>query len=553
MLRALVVAVLVSIGTTPQSESPGVLHIKAVLTDPEEKPRPVPRHALLISDNPATAAPRRIVTGVDGTAEVRLRPGNYTVESDRPVTFNGRTYQWTQVVDIVAGRDAVLELTAANADVETTTLDSDASFLLSKWQDSVVALWTPTTHASGVVIDTKGLIVTNQRVAGTATSVEVQITPVVKVAATVLAADPERDVAVLLVDSSAIAAMRPLPLPCDRPASSAVEQGQQIVAIGVPPRQGKRLTSGTVGRIGPGGIAADIPVPRGSAGGPVFSAKGDLVGLSSIADESDTTSSQSRIVGTRQVCAVAAAAGKRMATARAPSGMHLPVEPSRLFPLDALQQAAERRAGSLNPYQLSSSSFDIAFITPVLTYGTQYQSEQMRQHRASKNGRAAAPEPALVRPLMDFANWSEYVWEFPAVVLVRVTPRLVEGFWTKIGRAAARTQGVALPPFKRIRSGFSRLRVFCGATEVTPIHPFKLEHRVTDKDTIYEGLYVFDPLALGPHCGAVKVEVFSEKQPDKAEAEVVDPRIVEQVWNDFASYRAEAAAGASGTFIGRVR
>ena len=110
------------------SQSPGlalqalsVLHIKVVVVDAERKATPVPRHALLVSDNPASAPPRRIVTALDGTADVRLRPGNYTVESDRPVAFQGKAYQWTQMVDIVAGRDAVLELTADNAEVEPVT------------------------------------------------------------------------------------------------------------------------------------------------------------------------------------------------------------------------------------------------------------------------------------------------------------------------------------------------------------------------------------------------------------------------------------------------
>ena len=61
------------------------------------------------------------------------------------------------------------------------------------------------------------------------------------------------------------------------------------------------------------------------------------------------------------------------------------------------------------------------------------------------------------------------------MLLVRVTPKLVEGFWTKVGRAAASTQGVSVPPIKRMTAGFARLRAFCGEAEVTPIHPFKLE------------------------------------------------------------------------------
>ena len=76
MLRALILATLVSSAPRPAvGQTPSVLHIKVVLVDAERKATPVPRHALLISDNPASAPPRRIVTALDGTADVRLRPG----------------------------------------------------------------------------------------------------------------------------------------------------------------------------------------------------------------------------------------------------------------------------------------------------------------------------------------------------------------------------------------------------------------------------------------------------------------------------------------------
>jgi hypothetical protein len=131
------------------------------------------------------------------------------------------------------------------------------------------------------------------------------------------------------------------------------------------------------------------------------------------------------------------------------------------------------------------------------------------------------------------------VADIPPVLLVRVTPRLVEGFWTKVARGAAQTQGVALPPFKRIRSGFSRMRTLCGDTEVTPIHPFKLERRISGTETMYEGLAVFDPGALGPSCGSVKLVLYSEKEPQKGDTRVVDAKVVQQIWDDFAPYRAE--------------
>src|SRR4051812_5072623 len=158
MVRVLVFAMVFFVGApAAPAQNLSVLHIKVVLTDADQKPTPVPRHELLISDNPATAPPRLVVTAADGTADVRLRPGNYTVESDRPVVFHGKAYGWTRTLDIVAGRDAALELTAQNAEITSVVpsatdpgapaLEADPAFLLPQWQDSVVGLWTPSTHA----------------------------------------------------------------------------------------------------------------------------------------------------------------------------------------------------------------------------------------------------------------------------------------------------------------------------------------------------------------------------------------------------------------------
>jgi S1-C subfamily serine protease len=453
------------------------------------------------------------------------------------------------MVDVAAGRDAVLELTADNAEVEpvasaTTTSaapsGTDPSFLLAQWKDSVVALWTPYTHASGFVVDAKGLIATNQRVIGTASSVEVQLTPAVKVAARVLASDPVRDVAVLWIDPNVVAAVRLVPLGCTEAAKPPVADGQEIFTIGAPFRGQKGMSSGIVSRVETHAIESDLLLAPGSAGGPVFTAGGDVVGITSIVGEKDekygSRRGDSRVVRIEAACGVVASAEKKMKDAAPPSGTHLPVEPGRPFPVEALEDAAARRAGSLNPYQMSSSDFDIAFITPVLTYGAQYQSE-LRRRTTSKDTRTPDVQQPFVRPLMDFSNWSRYVAEFPPVLLVRVTPKFVEGFWTKVGRAVAQTQGVTLPPIKRLKSGFARLRAFCGDAEVTPIHPFKLEQRISESDAIDEGLYVFDPGALAPHCGTVTLVLFSEKEPEKGDTRVVDPTVLERIWQDFAPYR----------------
>ena len=547
MARALLLAILLSAVPVSGAQPTGVLHITMGLTDAEHKSTPVARHVLLISDNPASAPPHRVVTTLDGTAEIVLRPGNYTIESDQPVAFQGKAYQWIQTVDIVAGRDTALQLTAENADVgpvstamaSATPSASDISLLLPQWQDSVVALWTPTTHASGFVFDAKGLVATNQRVVGNATSVEVQLTPTVKVAGRVVVADQARDVAVIWIDPAVLGSPRPVPLGCSA-TRPTVATGQELFTIASPLRGLKRVMSGTVSLVEPHTIVFDASLATGSVGGPVFATNGSVVGITSVVDENDERlRGDSRVVRIDdESCEVLTSAEKKLTGAAPPSAAHLPIELSEPFPLSALKDAAQRRAGSLNPYDMSSSDYDVAFITPVLTYGARYQAEQASRRERSKAGkRAIDVDPPMVRPLMDFGSWSDYVEDFPPVLLIRVTPKFVEGLWTKVARGAAQVQGVAIPPIKRFKSGFLRLRAFCADAEVTPIHPFRLEQHVSDTETITEGLYVFAPDALAPTCGTVKLVLYSEKEPDKADSRVVDPRIIEQIWQDFAPYR----------------
>jgi S1-C subfamily serine protease len=520
------------------------------LVDADQKPTPVPRHALLISDNPASAPPHRVFTALDGTADVQLRAGNYTVESDQPVAFLGKAYQWTQMIDVRAGQTATLELTVKNAEVGAPTsttasltgpVESDPSLVLLPFHNSVFAVWTPTAHASGFLIDATGLVATNQRAVGTSTTVEVQLTAAVKVAGRVLATNAERDVAIVRVDPKTVESLRAVPMSCGQPAKKAVTEGQEIFTISAPLRQNKGMTPGVVLSVGAHAMESDFRIGTGGAGGPVFTGDGTVLGLTSVVDEHDATArGDLKVIRADDLCEVMASAAKSTKDATAPDGTHLPIEPTRPFPVEALKDAVQHRAGSLNPYQMSSNDFDIAFITPIQIYNAQYQAEQeSRRDRAARGKRPPTQEPVPVtsRPLLEFANWSEYVTDIPPVLMIRVTPKFEEGFWTKVARGAAQTQGMAIPAIKRFKSGFSRLRAYCGDTEITPIHPFRLEQQVSETTTIYEGLYIFDPGALGPQCASVKLTLYSEKEPDKADTRPVDPKLLQQVWQDFAPLR----------------
>ena len=420
----------------------GVLRVTVVVTAAGQRTMPVPRYALLISDNPASAPPRRILTSADGAIEVRLAPGSYTVESDRALAFEGQAYVWTQMVEVVAGRDTVLALTGSNAAVEAATADavpwvedtvaSPASPAAAGSRAAAVTIWTPLTRTTGTVVGTSGLVVTDHQASFSGLTVTVQITAAsaIKVAATVLVSDAARNVAILWIDPATAALVEPAPPGCG------------------------------------------------------------------------------------EACDLVAIAETKMKGMAPPPGTRLPVEPVTGFTAAALNDAMRGPAAQQPPYQIPAADFDIALITPLQLY-------------AAQNRRAP----------IDFKNWSDYVSEIPPVLLVRVTPKLAEGFWAKVARGAARTQGIGVPPIMRPKAGFSHLRAYCGETEVTPIHPFQLEQRLSPTEPIFEGLYVFDPGAFPPTCASVRLLLYSEKAPDKADTRVVDPKVVQQIWQDFAPLR----------------
>jgi hypothetical protein len=401
------------------------------------------------------------------------------------------------------------------------------------------------------VVDAAGLVVTNQRIIGSATAVEVQLAPSIKVTGRVLAADRVRDVAVLWIDPAIIASVPPIPLDCEVGStvgsiSRAFADGQKVVAIGAPLRGEKDVSLGEMIRIEPHASAADFRLAPGSLGGPVFSTSGAVVGLSSVVEDADERRRRdARVVPVDDACEAIKSARTAMQTAERPSVSRLPVEPARPFPADALEAAVKRRAGSLSPYQISASDFDVAFLTPVLVYNAQHNTQQanVREPRGSTRGSDVTQERQAA--ITDFGDWSDYFADVPPVLVIRVTPKLAESFWTTFARGAAYTQGVAVPAIKHFKPGFSRLRTFCGDTEVTPLHPFILERRVSETDAVREGLYVFDPQAFGPDCKSVKLVLSSEKEPQKQDTRIVDPRVIDQIWQDFAPYRDLVAASPS--------
>jgi hypothetical protein len=265
----------------------------------------------------------------------------------------------------------------------------------------------------------------------------------------------------------------------------------------------------------------------------VFDEAGAVVGLMTVSTEPDSRSHDAAVVMTVFICEALTASLPLLSEADVPAATQLPVEPARPYPASALPEGGPGKSASAAIPVMSSSDFDVAFLTPPMVH----RARQKADWTGVQSGRSPEAEARLGR-LSEFGGWSGYFDALPPVLIVRATPKMVEGFWKRLGREAARTQGAVLPPFKDFKTSFRHMRVTCGEVEVTPIHPFVLEHSVSEKNVVREGLYVFDPDALGPHCGTVTLSLYSEAQPERSDTLTPTRAIIDQIWADFAAYRA---------------
>jgi S1-C subfamily serine protease len=138
---------------------------------------------------------------------------------------------------------------------------------------------------SGFLWDDQGHVVTNYHVIEGAREISVAFGDDVNLAATVVGADPQNDLAVLRVEG-APTGVRPIPLG----SSAELKVGQTAIAIGNPFGQFERtMTDGIVSALNRtietddtvlrGIIQTDAAINRGNSGGPLLNLQGQLIGV----------------------------------------------------------------------------------------------------------------------------------------------------------------------------------------------------------------------------------------------------------------------------------
>jgi serine protease Do len=134
---------------------------------------------------------------------------------------------------------------------------------------------------TGFIVDPSGIIVTNNHVAGKASSITVTMADGRKLKAKLLGADEKTDLAVLKIDGD-----KPFPH-VEFGDATKVKVGQAVMAVGNPFGLGGTVTTGIVsarGRDIQSGpfddyIQTDAAINRGNSGGPLFNMDGKVIGI----------------------------------------------------------------------------------------------------------------------------------------------------------------------------------------------------------------------------------------------------------------------------------
>ena len=140
-------------------------------------------------------------------------------------------------------------------------------------------------QGSGVIIDAKGIILTNNHVVQDAESVEIVLTDERTFPGRVLGTAPENDLAVVCIDESGLD-------PVEIGSSADLRLGDDAIALGYPLGLGPTVTRGIVSGLGRdieplGGvplenlIQTDAAINPGNSGGPLIDGEGKLIGINS--------------------------------------------------------------------------------------------------------------------------------------------------------------------------------------------------------------------------------------------------------------------------------
>ncbi|HXJ13609.1 MAG TPA: S1C family serine protease, partial [Candidatus Limnocylindrales bacterium] len=374
------------------------VHLRVILVDRDLNQKPVP---FLLVSLKSGAKSIEVKTGLDGTVEAQLPPGKYTITTPKPAELGGRSFTWSVSVNITGAQENI-DLTNENAKAEDISAPpsarssegsgtGDLTEHFKRLKNTVVTVISESGHGTGFFVDSKGLLLTNQHVVGNSEYLAVQFDREHKIQARLIAADAQKDVALLAVNLAALPNASPAPIFRVTSGKPPVQEGERVFTIGSPLTLDKIITTGIVSKVEPHTIISDININPGNSGGPLFNGAGQVIGLTTFGTRGGSGPGVSGIVRIEEALALLE---QNRAKATLPPASLLPVEPLTPYPVEGLKDALRGEKFDPRPYYLAAGDFNIALSTPPFDYREEEERRLAaeRTHKKRNKKTDQAPE-----------------------------------------------------------------------------------------------------------------------------------------------------------------
>ncbi len=416
----------------------------------------------------------------------------------------------------------------------------DYSKLYEMASPSVVQVTTDDGSGSGFLVTPVGHIATNYHVIRNSRYLAVQFPDGRKVKASVVAVNPNYDMALLKVNSEVVDGMVPLQvLPVEKDGS--VKVGIPVVAIGSPLNQKFLMTQGILSKVDATTVLGDFLLQAGNSGGPLMNLAGEVLGINTFGEAN--IAGAIRIGALRDFLSSPELLAESLAIE--PAAEQLRSVSAVRYPVNVLNHKIETEPLDLDAYKIKAGNFTITAVTPVLIGKIQVMQEKRRaMNRQERRGQNISDTGyhGIQEPYYEWHRSTETSLDFAVTFDIRPesgptkqsrTSRMIPPMFRfgKAGKTEVEFKGEFLE-FRIYRDGELIEPIMPGRQVVEGISDQKDRHFV---DQAYAGSYVYSPeeFIIGRE---FRMQIIDARNPNQVHKELIftaDSKLIRQLRADF--------------------
>jgi hypothetical protein len=410
---------------------------------------------------------------------------------------------------------------------------------------SIVKVHSDSGTGSGFLIRADGILVTNHHVVKNSRYLAVEFADGRKVATDVVFLDPRHDLAVIKVNRTVVAGLKPLEL-LGAEGDASVKAGIPVVAFGSPLSQTFLMTQGIVSKVETNSLLGDFLIQPGNSGGPLVNLDGMVVGVNTFG--AGRTSGAVRVHLLRDTLVDAKLAPEALAE---PSPDLLPAPASARYPTELLKSKVVSEEFDVRLYRLDGGKFTITAVTPVLMAKANVQDDlKQAANRYQRRGKKIQDER------YDPVDAPFYEWlrdasgSLDLVVRFEIEPDFGQTrgsmFASVLSGVAAGLNNTRPDPTRQtyeFKAEFADFRLYRDGQLVTPVTPGRAitsqsvdQYMFSFVDEAYSGVYTYLPETFMTG-NEWRLEVFDAREPGRVHKAIAlneSAKLIQQIRQDFA-------------------